>query len=385
MNKVLVTGGSGFVGSNLVDRLLAEGYEVRILDNHESRVHPNGKPDYVSKEAEFIEGDVRSKDDLRKALEGVRVIFHQAAYQDYMPNYSKFIHSNAVSTALIYEIINENILPIEKVIVASSQAVYGEGQYQCEEHGLIQASARSQKQLEKGDWEVRCPVCCEYMKPLKLQEDYANPYNQYALSKYSQELIALRLGKLLDIPTVALRYSIAQGPRQSLYNQYSGICRIFSLRLLNDEPPIVYEDGNQQRDYIHIDDVVDANMLVLQSEEANFRAFNVGSGKPVTVLEYASLLMKKLDRQIAPLIRGEYRLGDNRHSVSDISRLKGIGWVPKKGLEDIFDDYIAWVGEMGDLSEYFRDADRTMRKMNVVRKIQTQDAHTPVLALAGGE
>jgi dTDP-L-rhamnose 4-epimerase len=216
------------------------------------------------------------------------------------------------------------------------------------------------------------------MKPLRLQEDYANPYNQYALSKYSQELIALRLGKLLDIPTVALRYSITQGPRQSLYNQYSGICRIFSLRLLNDEPPIIYEDGNQQRDYIHIDDVVDANMLVLQSEEANFRAFNVGSGKAVTVLEYAGLLMEKLDKQMAPLIRGEYRLGDNRHSVSDISRLKGIGWVPEKSLEDIFDDYIAWVREMGDLSEYFRDADRTMRKMNVVRKIQKRDTHTPV-------
>jgi len=366
--KTLVTGGAGFIGSHIVDRLLAEGYEVKILDNLESRVHPKGKPPYIAKEAEFIEGDARSKDDLRKALQDVKVVFHHSAYQDYMPNYSKFIHSNVVSTALICEIINEDALPVEKIIIASSQAVYGEGQYQCMKHGLIQPPARPREQLEKADWEVRCPICDEYMNPLRLREEYANPYNQYALSKYSQELTALRLGKLLGIPTVALRYSITQGPRQSLYNQYSGICRIFSLRLLNGKPPIIYEDGRQQRDYVHIDDVVEANMLVLQSDETDFQVLNVGSGKPITVLEYAELLMRKLDKKIEPRVLGEYRLGDNRHSVSDISKLKALGWAPKKGLEEIFDDYIAWARSLGDLGEYFEDADITMRKMEVVRK-----------------
>ncbi len=375
--KALVTGGSGFIGSNIVDRLLIEGHEVKILDNHESRVHPKGMPDYIPQEVELIEGDVCSKRDLRKAMEGVEVIFHQAAYQDYMPDYSKFIHSNAVSTALIYEIINEDALPIEKVIVASSQAVYGEGQYLCVEHGFIQPRARSQEQLRKSDWEIRCPICSEYMKPLGLKEERVNPYNQYALSKYSQELIALRLGRLLDIPTVALRYSITQGPRQSLYNQYSGICRIFCLRLLNNKPPIIYEDGGQRRDYVHIDDVVDANMLVLRSDQANFRAFNVGSGKAVTVLEYAELLMQKIGKQMEPLIQGEYRLGDNRHSVSDISRIKAIGWTPKGRLENILDDYIAWIREIGDLSEYFQEADRAMREMKVVRKTRVQGISRP--------
>ena len=370
--KTLVTGGAGFIGSHIVDRMLAEGYEVRILDSLENRVHPKGRPSYIPAEAEFMEGDVRSKDNLKKALRNVAVVFHQSAYQDYMPNYSKFIHSNAVSTALIYEIINEDALPVEKVIVASSQAVYGEGQYKCAEHGLIQPPARPQEQMEKGDWEVRCPTCGEYMTPLRLSEEYANPYNQYALSKYSQELIALRLGKLLNIPTVALRYSITQGPRQSLYNQYSGICRIFSLRLLNDKPPVIYEDGRQQRDYVHIDDVVNANMLVLQSDEANFQAFNVGNGRVITVLEYAELLTSKLGKAIEPLIPSEYRLGDNRHSVSDISKLKKLGWSPKKVLENIFDDYIAWVEELGDLSKYFDDADRMMRKMGVVRKTRSE-------------
>ncbi|MDD5738653.1 MAG: NAD-dependent epimerase/dehydratase family protein [Candidatus Pacebacteria bacterium] len=366
--KTLVTGGAGFIGSHIVDRLIAEGHDVKILDSLENRVHPKGKPSYIPKEAEFIGGDVCNKDDLKKALKDVNVVFHQSAYQDYMPNYSKFIHTNAVSTALIYEIINEDALPVEKVIVASSQAVYGEGQYQCKEQGLIQPPTRSQTQLEKGDWELHCPICDEYMDPLRLSEEYANPYNQYALSKYNQELIATRLGRLLNIPTVALRYSITQGPRQSLYNQYSGICRIFSLRLLNGKPPIIYEDGKQQRDYVHISDVVDANMLVLRSDEANFQVFNVGSGVPVTVLEYAQLLTKKLDKEIEPLVLSEYRLGDNRHSVSDISKLKKLGWFPKKGLEDIFDDYIAWVKELGDLGEYFEEADKMMRKMNVIRR-----------------
>ncbi|MCX6013580.1 MAG: SDR family NAD(P)-dependent oxidoreductase [Chloroflexi bacterium] len=369
--KALVTGGLGFIGSHIADRLVAEGYEVIILDNLEDRVHPKGKSNYIPKDAEFIKGDVRNKDDLKKVLKDVNVVFHQSAYQDYMPNYSKFIEANAVSTALIYEIINEDALPVKKIIVASSQAVYGEGQYNCEEHGFMQPSARSQAQLEKGDWEIRCPLCDQYMKPLKLKEEYANPYNQYALSKYSQELIALRLGTLLGIPTVALRYSITQGPRQSLYNQYSGICRIFSLRLLNDKPPKIYEDGNQQRDYIHIDDVVEANMVVLKSDNANFQAFNVGSGKSVTVLEYAKLLTSKLEKDIEPVIPGEYRIGDNRHSISDISKLKELGWMPKKNLENIFDDYISWVRRLGDLNQYFEDADRIMREMGVVRKAQT--------------
>jgi len=366
--RALVTGGAGFIGSHIADRLLAEGYEVRIVDNLEERVHPKGKPPYMPEEAEFIEGDVRDKDLMDRALSGVDFVFHQAAYQDYMPNYSKFFSSNVVGTSLIYEIINERRYPVRKIVVASSQAVYGEGQYECEEHGFIQPPARPQEQLMRGDWEVRCPHCGRYMRPLRLKEEHANPYNQYALSKYSQELLSLRLGRLLGIPTVALRYSITQGPRQSLYNQYSGICRIFTLRLLSDKPPVIYEDGLQQRDYVHIDDVVDANMTVLGSDEADFEAFNVGSGRATTVLEYAELLSRKLGKDIEPLMPGEYRLGDNRHSVSDISKLERLGWKPKRSLEDIFEDYIAWVESFGDLSEYFVEADRVMREMGVVRK-----------------
>ncbi len=367
--KVLVTGGAGFVGSHIVDRLLREGHQVRILDNLEPRIHPKGLPAYLPGEAEFMEGDVRDKNSWKRALKNVQVIFHQAAYQDYMPDYSKFFEVNATSTALMYEVINENRGPVEKIIVASSQAVYGEGQYECKEHGFTQPPSRQLAQLDLGEWEMLCPQCRRLMEPLSLKEEYANPYNQYALSKYSQELVAIRLGRQLNIPAVALRYSITQGSRQSLYNQYSGICRIFTLRLLSGQPPIIYEDGLQARDFVHIDDVVEANMLVLGNHKADFEVFNVGSGRTTTVIQYADVLTRKLGKNIEPVVPGEYRLGDNRHSVSDISKLMELGWRPKKLLEDIFNDYIGWLESLGDVEDYFTETDRLMRQSGVIRQV----------------
>jgi dTDP-L-rhamnose 4-epimerase len=231
-------------------------------------------------------------------------------------------------------------------------------------------SSRAREQLERGEWELKCPYCGQDMENLLLSEEYANPYNQYALSKYAEELTALRLGKLHGIPSVALRYSITQGPRQSLYNQYSGICRIFSLRLLNNLPPIIYEDGRQKRDYVHINDVVDANMLVFEKDEANYGAYNVGSGKATTVLEYAEKLSRKLNKNIEPSIPGEYRRGDNRHSVSSIEKLKRLGWTPKKSLDDIFLDYINWINSIGDLSDYFTEAEEAMRTSGVIQLVK---------------
>ena len=373
----LVTGGAGFIGSHIVDELLKRGYDVRVLDNLERRVHPKGKPDYIPEDIEFIEGDIADKETVRKALKGVDVVFHQAAYQDYMPDFSKFFRTNVVGTAMIYEVIAEDELEVEKIIVASSQAVYGEGQYECPEHGFMMPPARSRDQLDRGEWELRCPLCGRIMKNLPLREEHVNPYNQYALSKYSGEITALRLGYRLGIPTVALRYSITQGPRQSLYNQYSGICRIFTLRLLNDKPPIIFEDGLQQRDYVHVDDVVRANMMALEDERANYEAFNVGGGKATTVIEYARLLARKLNKAIEPVIPGEYRFGDNRHSVSSIEKIRSLlGWKPHKGLEEIFEDYIAWVREQGDLRAFFEEADRLMRQMQVIRKSRVEGRET---------
>ncbi len=376
--KALVTGGAGFIGSHIADRLLSEGYEVRILDNLELRVHPKGKPGWVPRDAEFIHADVRDEDALKRALEGVQVVFHQAAYQDYEHDFSKFFHVNSVSTALIHEILlasrQKTGAEVEKVIVASSQAVYGEGQYRCRnsecpKYGeVFRAEARAAKQLEQGIWDVLCPACGTPADNVRLREEHHNPYNAYAISKIAEELAAVRLGKLHGIPTVALRYSIVQGPRQSLFNQYSGICRIFCLRLLNGLPPIIYEDGFQKRDYVHIDDVVEANMTVLADRRADYGVFNVGGGNETTVREYAAALTKMLGMDTAPIIAGEYRVGDNRHSVSDISRLEALGWRPLRGLRQIFQDFLSWVENNGNVGEYFREADRLMREHGVVKR-----------------
>jgi dTDP-L-rhamnose 4-epimerase len=372
--RVLVTGGAGFIGSHLVDRFLSEGFQVRVLDSLDPKIHPGGFPPDLPQGAEFIKGDVTNRDELLTALQNVDIVSHQAAYQDYMPDFSRFLHVNAVGTALLYELIVERKLKVKKVIVASSQAVYGEGQYVCSTHGFFQPMPRSQQQLSRGQWEVRCPHCDQRAEPRLLREESVNPYNQYAVSKLAEEQVALGLGWLHGIPSVALRYSITQGSRQSLFNQYSGICRIFVGRALQGDPLVVYEDGNQTRDFVHIKDVVDANMRVLESDDANFRAFNVGSGKPTTVLEYANLVGRKLSSEVKINVSGEYRRGDNRNSVSRIDKLKMLGWNPKLDLSAILDDFLSWVESIGGIPIQIQDAYGDMRRAGVVLRA-TADSH----------
>lgn len=364
--RVLVTGGAGFIGSHLVDRFLKEGFRVRVLDNLDPKIHPHGRPNYVPRNVEFIQGSVTDREVLRRALKGVDFVSHQAAYQDYMPDFTRFLDVNAVGTALIYELIVQDRLPIKKVIVASSQAVYGEGQYNCPEHRFFLPQPRSHHQLARGDWEVLCPECGKRAKPHLLREGHLNPYNQYAVSKLAEEKTALGLGWLYEIPSVALRYSITQGPRQSLFNQYSGVCRIFFSRAMKDLPLTIYEDGEQTRDFVHVHDVVDANMLVLERQEANFQAFNVGSGLPVTVREYAHAILGRLSSNVGLQMAGEYRRGDNRHSVSGIEKLTHLGWQPRRPLAIILDDFLAWIESLGGIPETVMDAYSHMREAGVV-------------------
>ncbi len=352
--KVLVTGGAGFIGSHTTVRLVEMGYDVVILDNLNPKVHPAGEPVDLPEGAHFIRGDVRDRSAVEEALDDVDVIFHFAAYQDYMPDFSTFFEVNSVGTALIYEVLVEKGITPERIVIASSQAVYGEGTYRCEEHGAFQPSIRSLEDLDGGRWEHRCPSCGRPVDPVWVGEDDVNPLNPYAMSKRTQEMIGLNLGARYEIPTVAMRYSIVQGPRQSFANLYSGVCRIFCLNALRGRPSTIYEDGQQLRDYVNVDDVVEANLLVMHDERAISQVFNVGGDSGYTVLEFAEMVSMVMGEEIELLIPGKYRFGDTRHVLSNTTKLKELGWNPTRSPRKSVTDYLNWLreidleGEAGD-------------------------------------
>lgn len=367
--RILVTGGAGFIGSHTVDLLLQKGHQVRILDSLTPPVHIDGQlPSYVPREVEVVRGDVRDRAAWECSLDGIDAVFHLAAYQDYLTDFSKFFHVNAVGTALLYEIIVEKKLPVQKVVVASSQSAYGEGKYKCETDGIQYPPLRTEEQLSRREWEPRCPVCGKVMQSLVTDEARVYPHNQYAMSKYTEEMIALNLGQRYGIPSVAMRFSITQGPRQSFRNAYSGVLRIFTTRLLSNHSPICYEDGGQLRDYVSVHDVARANVLVMEDARANYQVFNVGGGRAVTVRDYARLIARKMDKHIEPSVPGQFRFGDTRHIVSDISKLGALGWAPQVTLDEIVEEYIAWAQEQPDVRDYYADAEITMKAMGTIRE-----------------
>jgi dTDP-L-rhamnose 4-epimerase len=366
--RVLVTGGAGFIGSHTVDALLKKGYDVTILDSLEKPVHLKGKPKYIPPQARFILGDVRKREDMLDALQGVEAVFHMAAYQDYLPDFSKFFHVNTVGTALIYELIVEKKLPVKKVVVASSQSVAGEGCYRSAHGKQFHPDLRPAAQLETGDWEFRDPETREILQWVPTPETHANPQNQYGLSKYSQELMTLSFGRRYEIPSVAMRYSIVQGPRQSFYNSYSGACRIFSLSYYFNRAPVIYEDGLQVRDFVNIRDVVDANLLVLEDDRANFEMFNVGGGKAHLVTDFCRTVAQEFGKpDLPPRIPGLYRFGDTRHAISDVSKLKKLGWNPSRTTAESVHEYRLYLEEQTEIDDIMDFAEKNMRTMNVVR------------------
>ena len=368
-SKVLVTGGAGFIGSHTVDLLLERGYEVQVLDNLQPRVHPRGKPDYLPREVEFIQGDVASRDDLDKSLRGVSRVIHLAAYQDYLPDFSTFIHTNTESSALLFELIVEKGYTVEKIVFASSQSVSGEGRYECREHGVIYPEPRPVEQLRRGDWEVKCPACGAEMKPLLIDENTISPHTAYAISKYSIELLARSLGRRYSVPTACMRYTYVQGTRNSFYNAYSGIARRFALRLLHGLPPLCYEDGMQLRDYVNVKDIARANVMVMEDSRADFQVFNAGGGRAITVLEFAEIMIKEFGVSLEPLVPGEFRIGDTRHTVSDNSKLNALGWQPTVPVEQNVREYAAWIREQKGTAEYLEEAERVMREQGVVQSV----------------
>jgi dTDP-L-rhamnose 4-epimerase len=374
--KILVTGGAGFIGSHTCDRLLELGHEVVVLDALTQPVHRNGRPAYLSPGADFYQGDTRNRDLLTNLLRRVDAVYHFAAYQDYLPDFSRFSDVNVVSTALLYEIIVAERLDLARVVVASSQSAMGEGLYRCAADGEQLPGMRPETALAAGQWDIPCPQCGGPLEMQVTPERVSNPQNAYGMSKLGEEMVAVNLGRRYGIPTVALRYSIVQGPRQSVYNAYSGACRIFCLSYLLGVPPTLYEDGGAIRDYVNIDDVVDANVLVLEDDRAAGRVFNVGGGQAVTTRQFADVVMRQYGSADPAVVTGEYRFGDTRHIVSDISALQALGWEPKRTPAESVAAYAEWLEGMEGLDGVLAEANARMRALGVVRKAESSRAES---------
>jgi dTDP-L-rhamnose 4-epimerase len=348
--RILVTGGAGFVGSHTVDALVGAGHRVRVFDNLATQVHPNGAPAYLRPEVEMIHGDMRDPSAVRCALQGMEVIYHLAAavgVGQSMYEIARYMESNTQGTANLLQALLDGKLQFEKLIVASSMSIYGEGQYRCPEHGARAAAARGPSQLRAKAWELRCPLCASDMAPVPTSESKPLECTSiYALSKKDQEEMTLLFGRTYNVPVVALRYFNIYGTRQSLSNPYTGVAAIFASRLLNRNPPMIFEDGRQQRDFVSVHDVVRANLLAMERSEADGMALNIASGEAITVEGVARALAEAMAIEVPVEITGKYRAGDIRHCFADISAAgRRLGYRPKFSFAQGVRELIAWLAE----------------------------------------
>lgn len=361
---VLVTGGAGFVGSHLVDALLREGHEVRVFDNLSPQVHPVGKPPYLATDIEFVRGDMRDLEAVTRALADIDVVFHEAAavgVGQSMYEIEHYMGANTQGTANLLQAILDSKRDFEKLIVASSMSIYGEGRYRCAEHGDVAPPPRPLEQLRRRQWETLCPLCSSVLAPRSTDE--CKPLqctSIYALSKKDQEEMCLLFGRTYALPVVALRYFNIYGTRQALSNPYTGVAAIFAARLLNRRSPLIFEDGEQQRDFVSVHDVVRANLLALRRDEANGLAINIGSGSPISIAQVAEALATALGVSADAEITGKYRAGDIRHCFADIALAREVlGYEPRYPFAD----------GIGELVEWLRSQSATDRVSDATRQL----------------
>jgi len=346
--RILITGGAGFIGSHLADELLEHGYQVRALDDLSEQVHGPGdsRPGYLSPEVELVEGDVRDPEAVRKALQGIDAVFHLAArvgVGQSMYEIERYTSVNNLGTAVLLEALIER--PVERLIVASSMSLYGEGLFRDADGNLVNGVERDREQLRAHDWEVR-DLQGRELTPLPTPETKTpNLSSVYALSKYDQERLCLMAGRAYNLPTVALRFFNVYGTRQALSNPYTGVLAIFASRLLNGNPPLIFEDGRQMRDFVHVSDIARACRLALTVPAAVDQVLNIGSGRQYTVLEIAHAMAEVLGREeIEPEVTGNYRVGDIRHCFADITLARRVlGYEPAMPFEQGLIELASWL------------------------------------------
>lgn len=346
--NILITGGAGFIGSHLADELILRGHSVRLLDNLTPQVHGETPewPEYLPPQATRILADIRNRDAVRAALEGVDVVFHFAArvgVGQSMYEISEYVDVNVNGTAILLEEIINNKVVLDRLVVASSMSIYGEGLYKQDTKPIDNAS-RTLHQLKTGEWEVSPNGTA--LTPAPTDESKTPDLSSvYALTKFDQERLCIIAGRAYQLPVTALRFFNVYGSRQALSNPYTGVLAIFASRLLNDNPPIIFEDGKQLRDFVSVKDIVQGCCLAMEKPEAIGEVFNIGSGVPHTVKSIAMLMGRHLEKShIKPILNGKYRVGDIRHCFADISKAQELlDYEPSVSLDDGITDLVKWL------------------------------------------
>jgi dTDP-L-rhamnose 4-epimerase len=348
--KVLITGGAGFIGTHLTRRLFRQGYQVVIFDNLSPQIH-GGKMDFdedLKKSANCIFGNISDPQSYNKLPLDFDYVFHLASETgtgQSMYSISKYTEVNIQGTALLLEFLSGSKTPIRKLILSSSRAIYGEGAYHCVNHGLVFPEGRDIDNMSLGKFELNCPVCQKKLSLVPTAEDSLfKPLSVYGISKLSQELLLMQSAKSFGIPSVALRFQNVYGPGQSLSNPYTGILSIFSTRIRHSSDIDIFEDGEESRDFVFIDDVVDSLILALEKGNVYDEAINIGGGQSTSVLDISKMLIDRLGTKVKLNITGNYRVGDIRHNVADISKAKSLlDFYPKVTLEKGLDQFVDWV------------------------------------------
>tara|TARA_B100000886_G_scaffold340503_1_gene310580 strand:+ start:5739 stop:6872 length:1134 start_codon:yes stop_codon:yes gene_type:complete len=377
MENILISGGAGFIGSNLALKLVSMGYNVRVLDNLSPQIHTNSKENSqlyqsIKGKVTFINGDVRNRNDWQIAISNSTVIIHLAAETgtgQSMYQIEKYVQVNCGGTALLLDILANEKHNVKKIVIASSRAIYGEGKYYCDSHGVVYPNERETLQMSNRQFEPLCSICKQPLSMLATDEDSKiNPSSIYGITKNNQEQMILTACKSLGISAIALRYQNVYGPGQSLINPYTGILSIFSTRILNNNPIILFEDGKESRDFIFIDDVVNATVLAIQDNKIKLCSLNVGSGVSTSVQTVAGYLKKLYESDVDINVSGNYRLGDIRHNKADISKIKKLlGFNPKVSFEYGLKKFVGWVKKQEVNNDNFEQSINEMKGKGLMK------------------